>query len=207
LPTINNQQLSSTGKIQNTGTCPSSEVTLSVYLTNGNSIEDIAEGFFLGDYTIPSIQVGNTFDIPSTLIELSLSQAPAGSSYYLAYFLDSKSSIQEINEGNNFAFTGGAINYQGATNVSSFSTAITKEISIQVYPNPFHETIEVSIAKTNNQLLQTNIRDITGKMVKILYSNEATRQIPTEDLTDGVYFVSVLWQSQTLFSKRVIKSK
>jgi hypothetical protein len=72
-------------------------------------------------------------------------------------------------------------------------TAIGNKTELQnklsVYPNPFSERVTISNQSELN--LAIEVSDITGKLIKSVQSNESSISMDLNELTTGVYFITV----------------
>jgi len=67
--------------------------------------------------------------------------------------------------------------------------AVTYELSI--FPNPFHETINVSLSGNHNQPLQFSIHDSYGRVWKREPINTGTNNIDLNGLPPNLYFFTL----------------
>lgn len=63
----------------------------------------------------------------------------------------------------------------------------TENESFKIYPNPSSDFI--TIERGNNELIQLNLVDLSGKTVKSIPSNQAKEIVNIEGLQSGIYFI------------------
>lgn len=74
--------------------------------------------------------------------------------------------------------------------------------SVNVYPNPVNDVLNIDIKNFNKENLSIKIVDVIGKEVlKSDYKN----QIDISELQKGIYFVSIQQNDKTLVTKKVVK--
>ncbi len=93
----------------------------------------------------------------------------------------------------------------------STSTISTSTISqsLNVYPNPFENTLKLNFTSQNNQNAKFEIRDLTGRILK---SNEfevkigmQEKEIEMNELSSGVYILNVILGKEK-FNLKVVKN-
>jgi hypothetical protein len=91
-------------------------------------------------------------------------------------------------------------------------TQIPKNFKLeQNYPNPFNPTTRINFELPDAQKIDLNVYDITGKLIRVLYSGYLTAgkfsaKFDSENLSSGVYFYSLISQSFKE-SKKMILTK
>ena len=74
--------------------------------------------------------------------------------------------------------------------------------AVVIYPNPASNVLNINIPE-NTEIVTTCIYDLTGRKV---YQNAFTETIPVDNLTDGLYFISLTTaQGQVITQKIVIR--
>ena len=74
---------------------------------------------------------------------------------------------------------------------------ISNESSLSIYPNPANNLIVVTnLANEDIQIL-----DITGKIIRLVKSNETKQSIDISDLQKGIYFIKVGQETQKLIKQ------
>ena len=81
---------------------------------------------------------------------------------------------------------------------------------ISAYPNPFGNTTNISYKTSANSLVSITITDITGRIVKAILNKKYNAgiynlDVNTDDLTKGIYFLSMTTDKGTL-SRKIIKN-
>ncbi len=93
--------------------------------------------------------------------------------------------------------------YFAADNIKTKSSVgIDKNLTnqIQVYPNPFQESITLNI----NYSGEVNLHDLSGKIIQTIYLNETNFTWNLSDLEKGIYFIS--YQENGIYStEKIIK--
>ena len=74
--------------------------------------------------------------------------------------------------------------------------------TVRIYPNPASDVLNINIPE-NTEIVTTCIFDLTGRKV---YQNAFKETIPVDNLTDGLYFISLTTaQGQVITQKIVIR--
>lgn len=89
--------------------------------------------------------------------------------------------------------------YSGIT-ISSI--ALPKQESIKIYPNPTNDFI--NIANPSNTILNMYIFDISGKKV-MQESIKTNKRVDISKLKGGVYLIQLMDETETIYSKKLIK--
>ncbi len=92
-------------------------------------------------------------------------------------------------------------------NFSSYTVGVnqTKTKSIQVFPNPFNESLNVDISNKTNETIYLKLFDLTGKeILSEDYDPINTIKINTSILKKGVYVLEVI-QGKQKHTKKIIK--
>jgi len=87
------------------------------------------------------------------------------------------------------------------------SSAYIEKDDVSIYPIPAnkHFTIEVPESYSNGKISITNM---VGKVVKlILLEEELKVKVLTDELTKGIYFVSIQVNTEMVFTKRIVIDK
>ena len=82
---------------------------------------------------------------------------------------------------------------------------VTDDVSINVYPNPASENINLSINNPDVKIKQIRIINIEGKVVRELTMPNSNIRINTHSLKPGVYFLVAYTGRGRLLEKVVIK--
>lgn len=79
----------------------------------------------------------------------------------------------------------------------------------EIYPNPTSENSFITINSVNNSEITIRVIDISGKIISqkinTLISGENTIQLDTQNLTNGMYFISITDEKETNTNLRLIK--
>ncbi|MBN1413534.1 MAG: T9SS type A sorting domain-containing protein [Bacteroidales bacterium] len=100
--------------------------------------------------------------------------------------------------------TGGAVKAFGPTEITNyFITGIDeKKVDTKVYPNPFSNSIQIT---GSSPIEAVTIVDITGKtVVRMTSISEKTVLVPTSDLENGIYFITIKTSDST-FTQKISK--
>lgn len=86
-----------------------------------------------------------------------------------------------------------------------YSTEDIKELMMNVYPNPFNESINIELTKNINNG-KIYIFDMLGKQV--YYSQISGKQIKlsTTELKKGMYFIKLITNEGKVFNKKIVKN-
>jgi len=119
-----------------------------------------------------------------------------GTSNYTFVFFDNDNPLDTVFV--KISFTSGTLGIANRNN--------SKTIGLNFYPNPSDNILNVSLNSTSNSIKEIKITNILGSVVKTqsLGKLENAVAIKTEDLEDGVYFVSVISNGKIDNSKRLI---
>ncbi|MBS1571656.1 MAG: fibronectin type III domain-containing protein, partial [Bacteroidetes bacterium] len=86
------------------------------------------------------------------------------------------------------------------TNNTAGTTEIATKDAIKIYPNPFHEVLNISEIKN---VKSVNIIDASGRVVKTI--NQPSSQLQLGDLASGLYIVNLLHKDGTTTSIKAVK--
>lgn len=75
---------------------------------------------------------------------------------------------------------------------------------VNIWPNPAKDFININLAKSDNELLNIQLTDIAGKVVKSLSSAQAAIKISTVGIAKGLYFISIKNNSNSFTQKIII---
>lgn len=82
------------------------------------------------------------------------------------------------------------------------SIKIQNSHSVDIYPNPAKSNITINSTFENSII---NIYSVTGKKVKTVQANTKQSKINISDLTEGIYFVSVISGENTISKKIIVE--
>ncbi len=87
---------------------------------------------------------------------------------------------------------------------------LAKVISVSVYPNPFVKNITLKLNETYKTIQKIEFTDILGRQLEIedrWVGNDMMSIAPKqEDLNEGVYFIKVVFNDQSEFIQKIIKT-
>jgi len=78
---------------------------------------------------------------------------------------------------------------------------------ISIFPNPANEIINVGFSKTLNEEISVRIFNLQGQLLqeKIVANSQELIQLHTKNFADGIYFVQVRTESQSLTERVAIQ--
>ncbi len=95
----------------------------------------------------------------------------------------------------------------GEDSPSNIGRIASSAVKVDLFPNPFVETLQVAVQSEHLQQYELNISDLSGKTVfhesPIVADDEAT--INVADLPAGVYIVSLNFENGVRISREIIK--
>lgn len=105
----------------------------------------------------------------------------------------------------------GALNFNNtnfAYNCDDYYTSLNNQKlsntkGINFYPNPFRDYIYVYDLPQN---CEVQIIDLLGRLIYHKKSIENIDKVNTRNFKDGVYFIHIISENQTIFSKKLIKN-
>ena len=101
-------------------------------------------------------------------------------------------------------------NISFVTDLLNENIFIPDQIEItNVFPNPFNPITQIEFSIPDNMNIQINILDIQGRNIKSILNDEYSRgnhriEINANDLSSGVYFIELIGNSSTDFSKIIL---
>ena len=161
---------------------------------------DLAEGDVLYVYSYatfnPSVMVGNTF-LAATYTQTN---SPALNKEIV---FNNKCIYLKFQTDNDKSSTGWSFKYGNNVGVEEIATGIA---ACRVYPNPAQNFLNLDLSLNNweNQNLNIRLTDVLGREVystNINANNEVSLQIPTADLANGCYFLSISTEKGTICRK------
>ena len=87
--------------------------------------------------------------------------------------------------------------------LTNIEKTFSKEIEINIYPNPISETDVLKI-ESETEFKNIKLIDITGKTV--FETNENIHEIPVKHLQSGLYIIQLTDYNNHVFSKKIIKN-
>ncbi|MBK9255416.1 MAG: T9SS type A sorting domain-containing protein [Saprospiraceae bacterium] len=75
--------------------------------------------------------------------------------------------------------------------------------TINLYPNPVSETLNIQFENSNHTAVELSVRDISGKILLFRDIFEKYATIDFSCLSSGIYFVNLNSNHQTIISKVV----
>jgi hypothetical protein len=76
--------------------------------------------------------------------------------------------------------------------------------SVNLYPNPANEVINVECTINNVQVTNMEVYDVYGKLINTVIVNENPTRINVSNLANGMYFVRVTTE-EGMVTKRFVK--
>lgn len=89
-----------------------------------------------------------------------------------------------------------------ATSIISVNSNATK---IEIFPNPTNDIITIQMNKVNIDLVEINLFNVTGNLVKSKKLKQNQQQINVGDLGNGIYMVEIKSKEWTEMQKLIIK--
>ena len=74
--------------------------------------------------------------------------------------------------------------------------------AISIYPNPSNDFINIQVGHNENRMESIEITDILGKKV---FETKFENRINISNLTQGVYFITLITNENEEFTKKIIK--
>ena len=161
---------------------------------------DMAEGDVLYVYSYatfnPSVMVGTTY-LAATYTKTN----PPALNKEIVF--NNKCIYLKFQTDNDKAGTGWSFNYGNNVGVEEIATGIA---ACRVYPNPAQNflNLDLSLNDWENQNMNIRLTDVLGREVystNINANNEVSLQIPTADLANGCYFLSISTEKGTICRK------
>lgn len=94
------------------------------------------------------------------------------------------------------------VDFDGQLEYSKTVAVKNAEMMVELTPNPFTNTVEIS---SNKNIVSAEIVDITGKTRIAEVINGMNVTINTADLSNGIYFIRIN-NGETVITKRIIKN-
>ena len=95
-------------------------------------------------------------------------------------------------------------------NDGRFEISAVKSISfknlydVSISPNPAKDFININLTKSDNEILNIQLTDLAGKVVKSFTSTQAAIKISTGGIAKGLYFISIKNNSNNFTQKIII---
>lgn len=89
--------------------------------------------------------------------------------------------------------------------ITSAPDEVSENISFDIYPNPASEIVNMNINNRSNEEMEINIYDVIGNLVKSMALKQNQTAINIEDLSNGVYVVSLKSKDITTNRKLIIQ--
>lgn len=119
---------------------------------------------------------------------------------------------------NAYAFCGNIVNeneeimaflIKTDSNGNALTTSVQNELennlSVNIYPNPFSEILNIDISgEEMSSLNEIEIFDFTGKKVRHLQTTSNNIQIERAELSKGIYILKVIKENYKVLSKKII---
>jgi hypothetical protein len=83
----------------------------------------------------------------------------------------------------------------------------TMNATINVYPNPTADFVNIAVATEGNDVLQYQLFDATGKVISTVQNADKLNQVDLSNLANGYYFIKITnLSNNTYVTKRIVKS-
>ena len=188
-----------------------SDIYFDILNNESDDVDDFRIAIFVVDpddfsnhYEIHSIskdgQYGNTV-VNYSNIDVNINDTPniPAGDYRILVCVDEDDDIFESNEDNNCLYItmpGDDITYTPSVGETS-SVDEQTEISLELYPNPTHNTLTVKTTLNESALFE--IVDLNGKVI-VTKQMSATTTIDISDLQNGLYMYRLIKKEGTLLS-------
>lgn len=92
--------------------------------------------------------------------------------------------------------------------VSTFDISSFEDI--KVFPNPFRENVNIQVHTPKNKVVSLQITNTLGQVIytqnENLITGDNTLNLPTKDLANGIYYLTILNANQEyIYSQRIVK--
>jgi PKD repeat protein len=98
-------------------------------------------------------------------------------------------------------------------NITATPTSLSELVrseSLNVYPNPAHEILNINMDGTTSSKIELSLEDISGRIVvashEIISQGNNTLQLKTQGLSEGVYILRIKESQGFIHSKKIIIS-
>jgi PKD repeat protein len=108
--------------------------------------------------------------------------------------------------GGRLSAAGFVINVESPATITGYSVTGMEEaanLAFQVFPNPFNETISISVDADDNTRFE--IVSIDGKLVQSGQINNQVNTISTSELGAGIYMLNVIDNNGRKFVQKIVK--
>jgi uncharacterized repeat protein (TIGR01451 family) len=203
--------LTYTINFQNTGTASAEHI----YVTDTLSSNFDLSTFQLLAYNHqPLVQILEggiaRFNFPNINLPDSNTNEPL-SHGYVQYKIKLKDGLSVGTQTTNMAYIYFDFNTPVVTNTTSNTLVVTgissianSNVQLKVYPNPSANIFHFQFSDLREQIKRIVITDITGREVYSVEKN--MNELNTSELTNGIYFYSVLTKNEKLFVGKLIKN-
>jgi len=141
--------------------------------------------------------------------------------------IDDTEFLDNVNIGDSYAYmvravklesSGGGTYYnlsQGILDSASNSIALLesiKQVSLNCYPNPMNESTEIAISSPRDIIVNIDLIDMRGKVVKPVFSGDLSQgkntfYLNVEELSAGIYLLRCVTSQQKPIYERIVLSK
>lgn len=91
------------------------------------------------------------------------------------------------------------------THISSIPENAAALTGFTLYPNPAYDLVNLSIVNSNDDIINLNIYNAFGLLVKSETIKSDHNQINTGDLSNGIYYVAIKLTDRLLCQKLIIQ--
>lgn len=81
----------------------------------------------------------------------------------------------------------------------------TKELSVEIYPNPANDFINISLENNNAFKTEVKITNLLGSTVysQLIEDGISQLEVPTVDMDNGLYFISLHENGKSILTKKI----
>jgi hypothetical protein len=195
VPNCNVSLAAATNAIQNaasaTATTPSPDAVFIREIATGNIIDVVS---YEGDCIAPYLEgSGVPVAQSDTIVFTTVSPNSPNNFISIGRFPDGTDSNNNSADFNHMCSTPGAANVANANNCATGLTQITKNVTIQVYPNPSRGIVNIDLSKESLKAVMIHVVDMLGKEVKTvdLGNFNSIYSMDMSNLHRGIYFIKI----------------
>lgn len=86
--------------------------------------------------------------------------------------------------------------------------SVVSKMTFTVFPNPFDKTLTISVQLLESEMVSISLTDLSGRIVyenTLQIDKSGTVEIPTENLTNGLFFMKIKGKNETIVQKIIKK--
>ena len=202
----NNQLTSISVDICNNGSAAAGSFLVGIYLYEPST----QKHWVLDQTTVNSLSGNACITINNWNINMNnYASLPApATNYRIGVWADTANAITETSKTNNASLLSGNIQVcASSTGLKIIQKAITE---FNLFPNPANTETELQFSLTQEEKVNISVYDVTGHLVLDAFngnlpSGDQKIKLPTNALTEGVYFVSINTSSGTSKRKLIVQ--